>query len=218
MSRNSDWPDPRIRAAVGAVQCACGDIIHICMICEVRITRTSFLREEVMAAPKLEVLSSLYHPYFRSQRTARLSRSSNKWIFNSRERRDPWRWHLLIYDFRLRVQNIYPHDHSRSPCTTLPTTPQIMFPGMGHPGTDLRYHTGISWASNMRRKKSTINIRHFVNSWKWSCQFWFTGSWATQQHHSPKPFQTHHLWPYSRCAVHHPRSSLGYYSSLELPV
>ena len=113
---------------------------------------------------------------------ARFSRSSNKWIFNSRERRDPWRWHLLIYDFRLRVQNIYPHDHSRSPCTTLPTTPQIMFPGMGHPGTDLRYHTGISWASNMRRKKSTINIRHFVNSWKWSCQFWFTGSWATQQH------------------------------------
>ena len=34
----------------------CGDIIHLCMICEVKIARTSFLLEEVKASPKPEEL------------------------------------------------------------------------------------------------------------------------------------------------------------------
>ena len=34
----------------------CGDIIHLCLICEIKITRTSLLLEEVMAFPKPEEL------------------------------------------------------------------------------------------------------------------------------------------------------------------
>ena len=51
---------------------SCGDIVHLCMICEVRITRTSFLLEEVMASPNRRD-SCLYDQYFQSQRWARFS-------------------------------------------------------------------------------------------------------------------------------------------------
>ena len=37
----------------------CGDIIHLCLICEVKITRRSLLLEKVMAFPKPEELSPI---------------------------------------------------------------------------------------------------------------------------------------------------------------
>ena len=53
----SAWAGPQsAQSSVHVHVDICGDIIHLCFLCEVKITRTSLLCEEVMAYPKPERL------------------------------------------------------------------------------------------------------------------------------------------------------------------